>query len=537
VASFELSTMANAAAEMKEFHEGAVGPSFMELKGEVLSGLKKYINFEWKPKLYSLAAAYVVYTYIYDLFATSPRLFFLGPFGSGKTRAMLTVVYMSRHGWPVLSPSDASSYRSIEALGPTIGVDEAALTPNLLKVLAAGYKRGLSVPRVERTSKERFVLSLFKTFAPVVFAFTEPPTELLMQRTIVIVMKKASDPAKRDPTPQDFEELRGKFYLARLTRLPEVLEAMRKVNEDVTKGVEVGGDILKLEARDYEIWYPVLVAAYLLGEDIYRDVLELAKEDVEARKASLWSEEKVVLAAIERLLKAGDGDEIVVRATEILEEIRLIKQEDLGASFDEKDFKRNWNAVKVGRILTNLGWKNKTTRKLAGTPKAYEITRSDFCDVAERYGYESELCGNCGRCGNFSEKGSVREELTTLKENLHETSEEREKSNKEVGSAENRALSEKVTTVTTLPQPKEFASIEEAVWEVLTLESPRSAVDIYEVLKEWRREGKLKVPVTLERVTKALESLEAKGVIGREWDERLGEELFVLNEPPPWGGG
>lgn len=551
VAGFELPTMANAKSEMKAFLEGAEGPSFSELKDEILSNLRRFINFEWDPRYYSLVAAYVVYTYIYDMFSTAPRLFFLGPYGSGKTRAMLTTIYMSRHGWVVLDPSDASSFRGIEALGPTIGVDEAALSNRLLKILSAGYKRGLSVPRVEKTAKERFMLGLFKTFSPVVFAFTEPPAELLSQRAIFITMKKTRDPAGKDPEPYEFEELRGKLYLARLTRLPEVLEAKRKVREDVTRGVEVNGKALVLEARDYEIWYPVLVGAYLLGEDVYKEVLELASEDVDARKASLWSEEKAILAALERLL--GDSEEVVVRTSEIQEELKLLKQEEMGDAFDDRDFKKRWSIEKIGRIMRRLGWRRKTTRKLPGTPKAYTITLKEFCDVAERYGYESE---KCGRCGHFSGKGQEKTEPTALKENSQENTESSGKSNDVVTSDSDTTLSKKVTTPTTVttsrvdcghienvrkePTTSEenlrriFETVEEAVWESLALSSPKSAYEIYEELKEWRKEGKLRAPVTWERVAKALERLEGKEVVYRFMDPNYQEERFTLHKLPPW---
>ncbi len=540
IASFELPTMANAAGEMRDFLEGATAPSFEELKPSIIEALKRYVSFEWDQRLYSLAASYVAYTYIYDLFTTAPRLFFLGPFGSGKTRAMLTIVYMSRHGWPVLSPSDASSYRSIEALGPTVGVDEAALTPGLKTILAAGYKRGLDVPRVEKAKNERFVLSLFKTFAPVVFAFTEPPSELLTQRTIIVTMKKAGDPSKRDPAPYDFEEIRGKLYLARLTRLPDVLAAMKHVHEDVTRGVKINEEELRLEARDYEIWYPVLVAARLLGEDVYKDVLALALEDIKERRASLWSEEKVVLAALERLYEQMNEDgEVFVRPNEILDEIRNIKEEE-GEKFDEKEFARHWNTVKIGRIMARLGLKRRTNNKIPGKPKGYFVTLKEFCDIAARYGYESKICknvpGQIGQIGHFFEKEGAESDTANAESETHNEAvciKDYSTISGERSDAKNTTPFQKSDLSDLSDLAQSYSNLFQAILETLGVKGRMTLEELFNELTVLVEEEKLTVSrLTHDIVLEALKKLEEQGRVKRFYDERYGRVFYYV--PQGW---
>jgi len=75
-----------------------------------------------------VVASYIVMTYIHDFFTAVPFLFFHGPPASGKTRANLTTTYMCRHGVFVADPSEATMYRLVEAAGPTIGIDESALS-------------------------------------------------------------------------------------------------------------------------------------------------------------------------------------------------------------------------------------------------------------------------------------------------------------------------------------------------------------------------------------------------------------------------
>ena len=98
------------------------------------------------------------------------------------------------------------------------------------------------------------------------------PREILLQRTIVILMRKASDPhpEKRDPESNDFKDIREQLYLMRLTRLNEVIEAKKKVAEDIKN---------EIDGRVFETWYPIITIAYLCGEDVYAKVKEYVIED------------------------------------------------------------------------------------------------------------------------------------------------------------------------------------------------------------------------------------------------------------------
>ncbi|RLG00334.1 MAG: hypothetical protein DRN49_03075, partial [Thaumarchaeota archaeon] len=377
-------------------------PDYREVFNEIIEGLKRFVSFEWDVRLYSVVASYILFTYFYDFFTTAPRLFFLGPYGSGKTRAMLTVTYMSRHGFVVLDPSEASSYRSIEAYGPTLGVDESALNDKLLKIIAAGYKKGLRVPRIE-ASRDSFILTLFDTYSPVVLSFTEIPKEILIQRTIVINMFKTSDPnpERRDPEPHDFEDLRRKIYLLRILKANEFIEAMDRVRGEIKD---------RFMGREYEVWYPLLVAAYLGGEEHYKNVYEYAEEDLKRRKTSLYSEERLVLAAIKQLL--GDKDSTTFTASQLQQYIVGILVNEEG--YTENQAKRIWSPTKIGMVLRRIGLRKRSSRTDKGPRYIYEITSGQFLDLAERYGYseedeedqERETCSNRSNCSNLSEKVS-----------------------------------------------------------------------------------------------------------------------------------
>jgi len=250
----------------KKFLEGNEAPTIREIGEKLKARVRQFVNMDWDPKLYDVTAAYIIATFYYDLFSVFPRMFLFGPYGSGKTRLGLVIGYASYHGLPIIDPSDASSYCLVEAVGPTLYIDESVLTPRIIKIVAAGYKRGLGVPRVEKAGRnEAFIIKLFSNFAPVCMGYTELPPEIILQRCILIVMKKAPDPnpERRDPEPGDFEDVREELYLARLTGVGEVIEAMRKVREELGE---------EAPFREFELWYPLLTIAYLMGEEAYKNV-------------------------------------------------------------------------------------------------------------------------------------------------------------------------------------------------------------------------------------------------------------------------
>jgi len=133
---------------------------------KVRENIAKYIVFDWDPRLYDLLSCYIIATYFYYVFNEFPFLYFHGPYGSGKTRGLFTVVNLSRKGIIVTDPSEASLYRTTDAYRGTLGVDESILGKRAWKLIRAAFQKGTKVPRVEKTRKEEFFLTMFEPFAP-----------------------------------------------------------------------------------------------------------------------------------------------------------------------------------------------------------------------------------------------------------------------------------------------------------------------------------------------------------------------------------
>jgi len=379
----------------------------------IVRKLGDYIVFT-DERLYSVVASYIVMTYIHDFFTAVPFLFFHGPPASGKTRANLTTTYMCRHGVFVADPSEATMYRLVEAAGPTIGIDESALSERAKRILAAGYKKGAVVPRAEPT-KGGVVLKLFEATAPRVFSFTELPREdYLLQRIIPVNMVRSRPRREQDPSPVEFKEIREKLYYLRLTRVPEVLNTMKKALEEL-KQKDVWG-------RELEIWAPVYTAAVLIGRE--QDVLSYILEDVARRRESelMYAEEKLVFYAIDKLFAETSGPLVGVEKiceftasdlqekilNKLLEEANCleVKADELGGEVvkpkaDAKcqkiltDLVKTWSPPRIGKVLEKLGFDKfkKTVGKGSRAKKKYVVKWSDFAKIAKAYDYEPQSQG------------------------------------------------------------------------------------------------------------------------------------------------
>jgi len=352
-----------------------------EIYPKLKEKIKEFVSFDWDERLYDLACCYIIGTYFYDVFYSYPILVFFGDFETGKTRALKTVVYASHRGMLCVDPTVASMFRTVDAYRPTFGIDEfTKLTEDIQRIARASYKKGEKVPRIEKAKHERFILSLFEVFTPFVLATTEKIPDMLLSRCIQVTMKRAEDPnpEKRDPEPEDFEDIREMLYLSRLTFAKNVYEASKELDN-----LKLG-----LRGREYEVWKPILTIAKLLGEDVFNNVLSLAKDLIEERKEQLHHEERLLLQVIgnffvEKYGTTLEGEkQVEFTASDVL---GALKEEILLDEYgeDEKRFYKDWNVQKIGIRLTRMGLRK--TRKGKKRTRLYLLTFKEYSDLCVRY--------------------------------------------------------------------------------------------------------------------------------------------------------
>ena len=373
----------------QKFLRGSEAPTWREAFSKIKAMHQKFVNFNWDPKLYDVVSCWDLGTYFVEIFSTYPFLYPYGSQGCGKTRLLLTSIYLSRHGFIVTDPSDATIYRTAEAFRPSMGIDESLLGRHAWKLIRTAFKKGFKVPRIEKTSREEFILALFETYTPVAFASTERPSELGGHaadeaRALFIFMQKAPDPVGRDPDEWDFADLRDELYLLRLSKADDVLKALSEVERED----------LKLYGHEREVWLPLFTIAKLVGEDVYENVRKYARELGAIKSEFEYQEEKIIIGALTRLLDEAKKEATEFTATELQVYIRY-ELEDRG-EYEENIFKKKWTPQRIGRLLTRMSiFKRRTGKK-----RMYMISKEGLKKLKKRYEPENGD-GSDGSDGNF----------------------------------------------------------------------------------------------------------------------------------------
>jgi hypothetical protein len=372
------------------------GETWVEAGRLVLGELKRRIWLR-DERIYHVLASFVIFTYIWDLFPTTPYLWFTGAPGSGKTQANLTVTFMSRHGIPLVEATKASIFRVADALKPTLAVDESAVPRDLALVLAAGYKRGTMIPRAEPT-KSGIKLAFFDPHSPKVFSYVDPPDDLfVLDRSIVINMVKGEPPCVETPDPDQFAHVRELLYKLRLLRIRDVIEASKMARRILDeKGVR---------GRSRELWHPLLTASILIGRETVEKVVSFMADYLKTR-ALPYEEEHTVLTAMEGMfeeelrrqrLEALDPEKVAItfKASDLTSRIVKMQLEELGLKpgdklYEEKwrELVKHWDPRKIGRILHRLDLGRYKGRRGKSGDRTYTVPLLAFLDTAVRYDYD-----------------------------------------------------------------------------------------------------------------------------------------------------
>ncbi|MEM3872403.1 MAG: hypothetical protein QXE05_07585 [Nitrososphaeria archaeon] len=372
--------------------DNSIGISWKEVYETVKSEIKRFVCLDFDSRLYDVIACWIIATYFIEAFSAFPFLYFYGSSGTGKSRALLTSVYLARKGFIVTNPTDATLFRSSEALKPCMGVDESIIGRHIWKLIRTAFKKGILVPRLEkRGKKEEFVLMLFETYMPVAFAADEKPTELGGKdadesRIIFVFMRKEKDPIGRDPVPDDFKQTRDQLYILRLTKICDALKAKEEFEK-----MDLG-----LYGHERECWIPLFVIGKLVGEDVLNNLLNYALELKGIQSSTLHYEEKLIIRAIEIRREAYKGKEDIdkFKPSELLEYIKTALNER--GEYDEKRFEKQWSSSRVGKILSRMRV-FRPPREKNGQP--YIVTEDKLIELKKHYG-----------------AGNVQEELTPKNE-------------------------------------------------------------------------------------------------------------------------
>lgn len=145
-----------------------------DLLADVRSFIHRYVDLPGDFE--ELAAHYVLYTWVHDVFQEAPYLRVRGDYGSGKSRFLLTVGSLCYK--PIFASGASTTspiFRILDAFRGTLVVDESdfRLTDekaDIIKILNQGNVAGFPVLRADATPQKEFNPRAFNVFGPKLIA-------------------------------------------------------------------------------------------------------------------------------------------------------------------------------------------------------------------------------------------------------------------------------------------------------------------------------------------------------------------------------
>ncbi len=240
--------------EPKEYHS----------KGKLIGALKAFIHryVDLSSEFEEIAAHYVLLSWIYDTFKELPYLRFKGDYGSGKTRALLTIGSVC---YKPIFASGASTvsplFRMIDAIQGTLLIDEADFRfsdeqAEIIKILNNGNARGFPILRSEVNQRGEFNPRAFEVYGPKIVASRKAFDDQALESRCITEelgtrrLRKDIPINVPDSLEQEAEKLRSQLLLFRFRnrsnkidsaalkefepRLQQVFNPLYSIMEDAT---------------------------------------------------------------------------------------------------------------------------------------------------------------------------------------------------------------------------------------------------------------------------------------------------------------
>ena len=248
---------------IRNFIAGRLDGDLRKTFFRIHSTLTQYVDFS-DPRAHVYLAAWILGTYFHPIFNYYPYLHFTGTKNVGKSKTMKLMSCLSFNGIMSVSVTNASQFRIIEALRPTLFLDESEDLnqkgfTDRRALLLGGYEAGSSVLRTEKEG-DGFRVRRLANYSPRAFASIEGLEDTLASRTVQIAMQRSYDDEikQREVNLNDpaFQEIRDELFLVTMTScnlIKEIYERAAKPEE-----VEFGD-------REFNLFRPILTIGKAVG--------------------------------------------------------------------------------------------------------------------------------------------------------------------------------------------------------------------------------------------------------------------------------
>ena len=349
----------------------AEAPTTFDLFCRIARRIDRYVYFpeEYRQGHIATLSVWVLMTYLFRAFPAVPYLYFSGPLGSGKTRAMEALAQLSWRPLTASSLTGPTLFRGRHATGGAFFLDEAERMQedspeiaDLRSMLLAGYKRGGTAKRLEPVGDTYRMVS-FDVYGPTVLACIKGLPAALSSRCITLRMMRAPKGEPRtktsiDDNPEEQQDIVDGLHCW----------ALEHGYAAATCDIDSHG----LANRDAELWMPLLRIASHTGDDGLVELL--AKHASEMVAASAGDKapdaDPVFLSALYRLRRRGE----LPTPNDVLDEAREIEQ----GCFE------SFRPRGLSNVLKNY---DITTDRSNGK-RVYRTEIANIIKAAENYGYE-----------------------------------------------------------------------------------------------------------------------------------------------------
>jgi len=309
---------------------------------ELFNDIRKFIYdhlFLPNNELYDVLTAWVLATWVRELWSVVPYIFFYGPIASGKTRGLEVLHRICYRGILASNISSAALFRASEEWHPTLLLDETEIyskdtKTEVIGLLNSGYRRGQYAIRVKQT-QQGSELEAFDVFGFKALAGTRGLAQALESRSIMNHMIKARRKVARVLDEKRATEIRNKLLGWRLYTLAE--NDLSVLSDLFSEGI---GSLDFGDGRLQELFSCLLGVSNEGRENIQKYAKKVYEMRGNEEKASEEAE------IVEILSKNG-----------IIKEKSIALTKDITEAFNStRKEKEQWKTRSVGCLVRRLGF-------------------------------------------------------------------------------------------------------------------------------------------------------------------------------------
>jgi hypothetical protein len=252
-------------------------PTEYESEEQLYNAVKDYIQKHLdlvNPLGYDILAAFVLKTWIEELFDFTPYIGFFGREAVGKSRALEILKEVCFRSWFTTGITTATLFRLVEKFHPTLLIDESEFLTSEEKretigLINAGQRRGVMIPRMREDSDEA---DFFSVYGSKCISGTEQLKATTTSRMIVFTMTKNIKPVPRTLDKKESAKLRGQLLMWRFKTIAKLKDSQSPSELKATTEFK---ELEPLSGRTFELFYPLYYSAPATARP---NILEFAKD-------------------------------------------------------------------------------------------------------------------------------------------------------------------------------------------------------------------------------------------------------------------